>query len=145
MDLITIAGYLYTFTDGILLLVPEHRMPFAKEPKKVLHDEEAELYIGSPLYATTVEIRVDTDSSVDLLQGLDRKLVTIRGRVETRPSRGIEQPGVIAERVARHGDIADLAYASHLRGDGGSAEEQWLRAEDALLAEPASPSEVAGS
>ena len=139
MPLTRISGYLYTFTDGFLLLVPEHRMPFLKEPKKVLADFEAELYLSSPLYETMVEVRIDAIPSlgVAIFQGLDQKLVTILGKVESRLSRGVEQPWVIAEKIVAHGTIADRAYNIHLRGHGGSAEEDWRRAEDTLLAETA--------
>jgi hypothetical protein len=134
MPLTKIAGFFYTFTDGDLLLVPDHCMPFAKEPKKVLADFEAELYLNSPLYESTVEVRIDTSDAVLMPEHIDRKLVTVLGRVEPRLSRGTEQPWVIAERIVRHGDIADIAYKIHLSGRGGSAEDDWLSAENTLLA-----------
>jgi hypothetical protein len=128
-----IAGFLYTFTDGRLLIVPEERMPFAKEPKKVLADFEAEFYLDSPLYDSMVEIRIDDTESTG--PSVDRRLVTIVGRVESRLSRGIEQPWVIAEQIVTHGDVADEAYQIYLRGQGGSPADNWLSAEDALLGE----------
>lgn len=146
MPLTRIAGFLHTFTDGHLLLVPEHRMPFLKEPKKVLHDFEAEFYRGSPLYGTMVEVRIDTiPLDFASFEGLDHRLVTIVGQVESRPSRGVEQPWVVAEKIVAHGNIADRAYNIHLSGQGGSAQQDWLRAEEELFAETASPSQAAGS
>jgi hypothetical protein len=136
MPQIKIAGFFHTFTDGHVLLVPEHRMPFPKSPKKVLHEFEAEFYRASPLfYPTTVEVRVDAD--FDIVEALHLntrlRLVTVLGRVESRPSRGIEQPWVIAQKIVTHGDISDRAYEIHLSARGGSPEDDWLRAEDELL------------
>jgi hypothetical protein len=143
MPLTKITGFFFTFTDGDLLLVSEHCMPFVKEPKKVLADFEAEFYLNSPLYPTTVEVRIDTTGAVPMPQDVERRLVTVLGHVESRLSRGIEQPWMIAEKMVTHGDIADRAYALHLSGRGGSAEEDWMRAENELLAARPSLSEAA--
>jgi hypothetical protein len=139
MPLTKIAGFLHTFTDGLLLLVPEQSMPFVKEPKKVLQDFEAEFYLSSPVYDSIVEVRVDVAPSRtdDLFQGLDHRLVTLLGEVESRPSRGIEQRWIIAEQLVTHAAIAVRAYETYLRA-GGSAEQNWLRAEETLLAEQGS-------
>jgi hypothetical protein len=135
MPQIRIAGFFCTFTDGYVLLVPDSRMPFEKSPRKVLHEFEAEFYRDSPLYAMTVEVRIDAD--FELVQALElstrQRLVTVLGPVESRPSRGVEQPWVIAEKIAVHGDIADQAYKLYLGGAPGSAEDHWIRAENELL------------
>jgi hypothetical protein len=132
MSQIKIAGFFFTFTDGFLLLVPEHQMPFPKEPKKVLAEFEAEVYFNSPSYPAIVEVRIDPEGA-DIRGEIEHKRVTVLGRVESRLSRGIDQPWVIADKVVTHSEIADEAFAIHLSGRGGSAEEDWFRAEDALL------------
>ena len=135
MSQIRIAGLFSTFTDGFVLLVPDSRMPFQKSPRKVLHEFEADFYRDSPLYATTVEIRVDADFGLIEALGLStrQRLVTVSGSVESRPSRGVEQPWVVAEKIVAHGDISDEAYKLYLRGSPGSAEDHWIRAENELL------------
>jgi len=45
------------------------------------------------------------------------------------------QPWVIAKKIVPHGHIADRAYEIYLSGQGSTPEEDWRRAEDALLSQ----------
>lgn len=61
---------------------------------------------------------------------LDRQVVSVVGH--KADAEGADQP-IVAEKVVSHEAVALRAYELHQSGSGGSASENWLRAERELL------------
>jgi hypothetical protein len=72
-----------------------------------------------------LHIPFDVDPSVE------GKTVSVLGR--TGVPEDSADSKLIVEAMARHDDIAARAHAIHESGQGGSAEDDWLRAERELL------------
>ena len=67
----------------------------------------------------------------DFDTSMEGKTVSVIGRLGT--PEGSPDSKLIVEKLALHDDIATRAQAIHESGRGGSAEENWLRAERELL------------
>ena len=67
----------------------------------------------------------------DFDTSMEGKTVSVIGRMGT--PEGSPDSKLIVEKLALHDDIATRAQAIHESGRGGSAEENWLRAERELL------------
>ena len=72
-----------------------------------------------------LHIPFDFDTSIE------GKLVSVIGKIGM--PEGSSESKLIVEKIVLHADIAARADAIHQSGQGGSAEENWLRAERELL------------
>jgi hypothetical protein len=72
-----------------------------------------------------LHIPFDFDTSIE------GKMVSVIGRMGV--PEGSPDTRLIVEKIALHDDIAARALAIHTSGQGGSAEDNWLRAERELL------------
>lgn len=67
----------------------------------------------------------------DIAASMDEKTVSVIGKMGM--PEGLSETKLIVERIVLHEDIAVRAQAIHQSGGGGSAEDDWLRAERELL------------
>jgi len=72
-----------------------------------------------------LHIPFDFDTSIE------GKMVSVIGRMGV--PEGSPDTRLIVEKIVLHDDIAARAQAIHKSGHGGSAEDNWLRAERELL------------
>ena len=83
-------------------------------------------------FLMTPERMILLDVSFPIEGSLENKSVSVIGRMGVPPS----SPGItklIAEQIVSHEAIAKRAYEIYQSGHGGSADDNWFRAERELL------------